>query len=1041
MRQEARRRLLAGVLVCALGLILSAGISANGAVAATASIQSDEFNTSQLDTNVWTFVDPVGDASLSLSGTQAVISVPAGVGHDLWSNANHAPRLLQSITNGDFEVEVKFDSQVLEQYELQGIVVEQDADDLLRLEVHHDGSGTRLFVAALEAGAASTKHYSTVPGGEPVYLRVKRLGDSWTLRYSNDGVDWTTSATFTHALVANEIGPFAGNAGVFPPAFAALIDHFRVIAEEPPPPSEDTTAPVISGVSVSPSGRSATVSWQTDEAADSRVEYGTTSALGSSTVETTLVTSHAVSITGLSCATTYHFRVGSWDAAGNEATGEAATFTTAVCATELSSDEFDAAALDTGRWRLYDPRGDAAVSVNGSQLVFGVPGGVAHDLWTGALHAPRLLQVAPDADFEIEAKFDVAVTQGYQLQGLVVQQDDDDLIRFDVYSDGSETRLFAASFTAGTADVRAHTALAAGAPVFLRLRREGTTWTARYSPDGVDWTTVAAFAHSLTVTEAGLFVGNAGGTPPAFEAKIDHFRVIAEEPPPPSEDTTAPVITDVAATPDTDSAVINWTTDEPATSRVDYGPTESYGSSGSSNEFVTSHGLTITGLSCETLYHFRVVARDGAGNEAVSADRTFVTGTCPPPDVTPPVISSVLAEASTTSAYVSWTTDEPATSNVDFGLDAMYGGTVASDELVTAHTLTIANLACATTYHFRVRSADSAGNVAESDDGVFTTGACPAPGAPVIDVWYGDNQVFGNVGLPQQWANVVGHASDPDKIAGMSYSLNGAPSVSLVINPDVNPRIARFGDFNVEIPFAALVPGDNRLEVVARDTPGNEATHVVTITYVAGNSWPLPYTADWASASQISSVAQVVDGRWHLADAGVRPTEPGYDRLIALGQMSWLDYEVTVPITIHSLNDTSSHAGVGIAIGWQGHEGSERPRTEWPLGGLCFYYRNAPPDPYELWMVKYPWPHFIASEGRPNWLDMGVTYMWKFRAESLVTSPGNARYSCKVWQADEAEPSSWNVTADMPARPGSVLLVADYADATFGNVSVRPLAP
>ncbi|MDZ7767128.1 MAG: hypothetical protein U5K00_22400 [Melioribacteraceae bacterium] len=36
-------------------------------------------------------------------------------------------------------------------------------------------------------------------------------------------------------------------------------------------------------------------------------------------------------------------------------------------------------------------------------------------------------------------------------------------------------------------------------------------------------------------------------------------------------------------------------------------------------------------------------------------------------------------------------------------------------------------------------------------------------------------------------------------------------------------------------------------------------------------------------------------------------------------------------MTIHS---TSSGSGVGFAIGWQGHEGTVSPRTQWPLEAI-----------------------------------------------------------------------------------------------------------
>ena len=87
------------------------------------------------------------------------------------------------------------------------------------------------------------------------------------------------------------------------------------------------TGPTVTGVT----NIGATLAWSTDEASDSQVEYGTTTAYGSSTpVDSTLVTSHSVTLSGLQASTLYHFRVKSKDAAGNEATSGDFTFTTAA---------------------------------------------------------------------------------------------------------------------------------------------------------------------------------------------------------------------------------------------------------------------------------------------------------------------------------------------------------------------------------------------------------------------------------------------------------------------------------------------------------------------------------------------------------------------------------------------------------------------------------------------------------------------------------------------------------------------------------------
>jgi hypothetical protein len=83
--------------------------------------------------------------------------------------------------------------------------------------------------------------------------------------------------------------------------------------------SVNTVTPVITGVAADPADVTAIVSWTTNVAADSRIEYGTTPALGSTTTaDPTLVTAHSHSISGLSTETTYYYDVISSDHSGNE---------------------------------------------------------------------------------------------------------------------------------------------------------------------------------------------------------------------------------------------------------------------------------------------------------------------------------------------------------------------------------------------------------------------------------------------------------------------------------------------------------------------------------------------------------------------------------------------------------------------------------------------------------------------------------------------------------------------------------------------------
>jgi phosphodiesterase/alkaline phosphatase D-like protein len=59
---------------------------------------------------------------------------------------------------------------------------------------------------------------------------------------------------------------------------------------------------------------------------------------------------------------------------------------------------------------------------------------------------------------------------------------------------------------------------------------------------------------------------------------------------------------------------------------VQYGLTEDYGSSTTEvTTLATSHSFDLTGLKAGKTYHYRVVSKDAAGNQAVSADNTFKT--------------------------------------------------------------------------------------------------------------------------------------------------------------------------------------------------------------------------------------------------------------------------------------------------------------------------------------------------------------------------------------------------------------------------------
>lgn len=93
------------------------------------------------------------------------------------------------------------------------------------------------------------------------------------------------------------------------------------------------------------------------------------------------------------------------------------------------------------------------------------------------------------------------------------------------------------------------------------------------------------------------------------------------------------------------------------------------------------------------------------------------------PEQTPPALSAISATNITpTTAKINWTTHEPATSQVEYGLTTSYGSMTPVDAtLVKSHAVALANLQRNRLYYYRVRSTDAVGNASVSGRKTFRT--------------------------------------------------------------------------------------------------------------------------------------------------------------------------------------------------------------------------------------------------------------------------------------------------------------------------------
>ncbi|GAI84368.1 unnamed protein product, partial [marine sediment metagenome] len=165
----------------------------------------------------------------------------------------------------------------------------------------------------------------------------------------------------TYADIGNN-----GNRAYRTEAFNGIIDGVRIynraLSTDEVLELYNSAPPAIFNIqetNITSSG--ATITWNTDENSTSQVEYGLDTSYGNATdLDTSLVTSHSVLLTGLASETLYHYHVRSKDASGNESISQDNTFPTSG----VSTYSITASAGDGGQ---INPSGTTQVASGGSQ--------------------------------------------------------------------------------------------------------------------------------------------------------------------------------------------------------------------------------------------------------------------------------------------------------------------------------------------------------------------------------------------------------------------------------------------------------------------------------------------------------------------------------------------------------------------------------------------------------------------------------------------------------------------------------------------------
>jgi hypothetical protein len=443
-----------------------------------------------------------------------------------------------------------------------------------------------------------------------------RIGTNATVGSAGNSQIVNPSTAVNHTII---VGGGFGDSGT---AFAFINDDDQVTVTAavgggggggPPPPPNP---PVIFNVRTqSVTETTADVLWDTDIASTSFVDYGTTVSYGSTASVGGTTFNHSVPLSGLTAGTLYHFRVRSTGTGTPEATSGDFTFTT----------------LDTTPPVLSNIQ---AVDVTG----------------TGA-------RITWDTNEDADSRVDYGISEPYS------------------------NFVFNATLTN---------------------------------------------AHSMTLT---------GLTP----STIYRYRVTSRDASSNSStsveftfqtlDTVPPTISNISVDNITQtSARVNWSTNELADSRVDYGTAVAYGSVATNATLVANHQITLNGLAAGTLYHFTVNSKDAAGNSSTSTDQTFTTAT----DTSPPAnVTGLTATPGDRQIALAWTNPP----DPDFAGVRIRRGTVTFPATPTSGTQVYdgagtsfldTGLTNGVTYYYTAFAYDGSGNFASG----ALVSAVPADGIP-----------------------------------------------------------------------------------------------------------------------------------------------------------------------------------------------------------------------------------------------------------------------------------------------------------------------
>jgi len=465
--------------------------------------------------------------------------------------------------------------------------------------------------------------------------------------------------------------------------------------------SSDETPPEISNVQVvSDSETQITITWETDEDADSLVNYGLKEDYGITRIPETDRKIHSMTLDELEPGRVYHFRVVSADEEGNQGISADYKVQTGEI-TENQDGAGEANAQGDGQGQGASDNSDTTTQTQSDTTT--------QEIIEEIQQVKQVEQLQEILDVTIEAI--QGITDALTIVGppTVIPETITALVKWTTDRESNSTVLFSPA-----------SEYSPGAYSFSQSDTGGNTVNHEVKLIGLESFTDYHFQVQST-DELGVTGESLDYT---FKTKaslpnIRNLRVVKVE---------------------ENAATLAWDTTVPAKALIEYQDlTTGVQNSKGRPTLATTHQMRIADLTLGTRYVAFVIAENGGGDRVKSQPITFITVK----DTAPPIISNVTNDStlfpgsgSRIQSIVEWKTDEPAYCTMTY-TEGVLGGvdptTIEAESISYSerHVEVIVDFAPATVYQFWLNCFDEAGNEVQSENFVLFT---PIQEKSIIDL-------------------------------------------------------------------------------------------------------------------------------------------------------------------------------------------------------------------------------------------------------------------------------------------------------------------